>query len=152
MGPYGPPFPFHYSKKYFYKTKAVRLNAEIFDSTVYTSKGRLSRIFSNGWYIDVGVRWIGRQIALLSQYFHWVEKKCFNQYMHKLVRSILIIAKLIHQFDKNLLNEGVLSTVAFSKWASRYYLRLQIERIQLYMLCSCIGLGILIVVWVLSLI
>ena len=148
---FSPPIRFNHTKKYFYSKESPRINAEIWDYTVYPKKWWLGRMFLQGWYVDACVKFLGKQIEALSQYLHHIEKKYFHQYIYKLVQAILAIAKGIHQFDKKLLKVCVSSIVIFSQSASRMYLRLQIEQVQRYMLWSCIGLSILIFVWILSL-
>jgi len=148
---FSPPIRFNYSKKYFYKTEALRINEAIIDYTVYDKKGFLCRMFLNGWYVDSCVKFLGSKVEALSQVLHHIAHKCFHQYIPQLAQRIFVTAKVIHKLDQQLINACIFSIIFLIKYLRRWYVGLQIERVKRYMLWACIGLCVLIFLWILSL-
>lgn len=142
---------FRYSKPYFYKTEAKRIEMDIWDYTISLSALRFLRMLIQGWYVDAFIRFVASRIAACSQCLYAMETRCLQQFLPQLTRATLAIAKAIHQLDQRVMGICVNSLFVCSQCIGRLYLRLQVERVQCYILWSSIGLFVLMLVWMLSL-
>ncbi len=141
---------FRYSKQYFYKTEARRIEMFIWDYTIPPSALRFLRMFIQGWYVDTCIRFVASRIEACSQCLYAMEKRYLQQFLPQLAGATLAVARGVHKLDQRCMNLCIVSIATGRQWAHRFYLRLQVERIQRYILWSCIGLCVLIIVWVLS--
>lgn len=147
---FSPPIRFSYIKRFFYKTEAHRIDAEIWDYTVHANRWGVFRMLVQGWYVDPCVLFFAKQIAAFSQMVSFIETQVFQSFLHQLARATIMVSRGVHKLDQRCLDVCIGSIAKGREWARGLYLRLHVERIQRYILWSCIGLCVLIMAWMLS--
>lgn len=105
------------------------------------------QLFLHGWYLDSCTTFLGRQVVAFSRLMAQVEERFFGGLIKGLTVGYVVMAHMTHWLDSQLI-EGIGHRIAiFSQQGSKLYLYLQSGRIQLYILWSCIGIGILGIIW-----
>jgi NADH-quinone oxidoreductase subunit L len=109
----------------------------------------LYKIFLNGWYLEACTTFLGRRVLACSRLAAQIEIYLMNGLLNGLAHVYIKVADVVHWLDHALM-EGLGNGIAIlSQQGSRLYLHLQNGRTQLYIMWTCIGMGLLVVIWTL---
>lgn len=107
----------------------------------------LHQLFLQGWYLDTCANFLAKQALACSMLARKIEEWLIDGLINKFTHAYITIAHVVHRLDDQLIG-GIAHEVAIlSQESSKLYLHLQSGRTQLYALWTCIGMGILLVIW-----
>lgn len=105
------------------------------------------QLFLHGWYLDSCATFLVRQMLACSRLATQVEKWLIDGLINGLIHIYITIAHVVHWLDNQLI-EGIGNGIAIlSQQGSKLYLHLQSGRTQLYIIWTCIGIGLLAFIW-----
>jgi len=76
-----------------------------------------------------------------------VEKWLIDGLINRLTQAYIKIAHVVHWMDNQLIGGIGNGIAALSQQGGKLYLHLQSGRTQLYIIWTCIGMGLLVVMW-----
>jgi NADH-quinone oxidoreductase subunit L len=107
----------------------------------------IHQLFLHGWYLDACTAFLARQVLACSRLMAQVEKWFFGGLLKGITVAYIGTAHIVHWLDNQLI-EGIGNGIAvLSQQGGKLYLHLQSGRTQLYVIWTCIGIGLLVVIW-----
>ncbi len=105
------------------------------------------QLFLHGWYLDAYTTFLARQVLACSRFMAEVEKWLIDGLINRLTQAYIKIAHVVHWMDNQLIGGIGNGIAALSQQGGKLYLHLQSGRTQLYIIWTCIGMGLLVVMW-----